>query len=210
MSALAEMYEQGEPTGTGTPNAHRSARLLCASALLGHPTALHNLALTLSQSINPNATPRDPVLATRLCYSAARAGHTEAASMLGSRYLKGDGCRQSLELGLKWLNVAANANANANANGSSGSAEFQLGMLALNGMRSHDQQQSVDVNVAVAVQWWRKAALRGHPPATHRLGEYYRDIGKSKLGLLLLEHSAALGHQPSAEAARELRRVLNA
>ncbi len=89
---------------------------------------------------------RDPIEAMRWAHRAADAGNADAMDFVGHAYLRGAVVKQSPEIAFGYFKVAAELSA---------AAAFNLGQC-------YYGAQGTEQSCAMALDWWKKAAARGH------------------------------------------------
>eukprot|EP00746_Dinoflagellata_sp_MGD_P096237 gnl/MRDRNA2_/MRDRNA2_38570_c0_seq1.p1 gnl/MRDRNA2_/MRDRNA2_38570_c0~~gnl/MRDRNA2_/MRDRNA2_38570_c0_seq1.p1 ORF type:complete len:269 (+),score=47.98 gnl/MRDRNA2_/MRDRNA2_38570_c0_seq1:24-809(+) len=121
----------------------------------GHTIAMFNLAMVHTAEEDPSL--HDPAKAVMWSHRAASRGHPQAMSNLGVFYMSGFGdLERNATEGLIWLQKAAEQG-------------VDQAMYLLAGASMETAQGKSKGNLTPAAEWYRKAAMIGHPQAITEL-----------------------------------------
>lgn len=134
---------------------------------------------------------------------AARQGHHIAQNSLGLCYLYGNGVKKDLDEALFWISASADGPL-----GGYIEAQFNLGQCYMGSCLWGYPNEAIEatVNGASAIQWFSKAAGRGHTEAQFELGKillssgvFKRSSSEINEGLKWLKMASDNGHLRAVE-----------
>jgi tetratricopeptide (TPR) repeat protein len=120
-----------------------SIRELTAQAERGDPAAQYSLAVSYRDGTD---VAKDHAAAMLWAHRAADQGHAEALDFVGAAYLRGSVVKRHPEIALAYFKAAAARSTNA---------AFNLGQCYFGA-------QGTTQDIPQALEWWEKAAARGH------------------------------------------------
>lgn len=206
--ALEEWLEQGAEEGVPEAN-WRLARIILAdenrahehqkavehlaeAATLGHPEALHDLAVLHDHG--NHIIKRDPAKALHYYNLAHHNGSKDAAYSLGIAHLNGDGVEVDIKKAVNYLEEAAAAD------DAEGKANYTLGWMYEEGKIDGTE------NLGKALNHYLTASTKGSGDAQYRLGEIYLNGHKGVIerSVPASQHFLELAVKNGNEKAKEL------